>query len=577
MNASPSPDARWRPVVALLLVGVVIAGLTRWCPPDGWTVGDSTLLLQLPEGWSNGLNSSSKTPVIPRWKPEDVEDLLAAYDAQLAEAESNSPPASEAPSSDSSAAGGGPTVDSIADLSMETAFDSLPASATRPLDSVQTATEAPADLTAAPAAASPQKAATPTQSASSTSWVPGALRVRIPESQPQMLDRLWERLQAGQDVHILHYGDSQIEGDRISGTLRARWQERWGGFGPGIQPPIPLVQSFSLRQSNRGSWTRHTRFGRRDTTDQDENYGLLASYADAEHGDPNASLCLSVGREPRSPKGFGMWTALELWHDTVHSPCILQLNGTAVDTLRPGDPSGVLTWPGSAMMPGDPDMELCFSAVPPRLFALHPVGGGVQWHGVAMRGSSGTLFRKLNRRVYADQLERLSPDLVVLQFGGNSVPYCRDTTAAQRYAGWMKRQIQLFQALQPEAAILVIGPSDMAEKTGVHWTSYPMLSPIRDALLEASLDAGAAYWDLLEVMGGLGSMPAWVAAQPPLAGPDHVHFTPRGARKVGELLDRSLWAEFRRWEEGGASSPMNAMQPKSAGNISIPSSLQHVP
>ncbi len=83
---------------------MVTAGLTMWCPPGGWTVGDSTILLQLPEGWSNGLNSSPETPVIPRWKPEDVEDLLAAYDAQLAEAESHSPPASEAPASVSSAA-----------------------------------------------------------------------------------------------------------------------------------------------------------------------------------------------------------------------------------------------------------------------------------------------------------------------------------------------------------------------------------------------------------------------------------------------------------------------------------------
>ena len=250
-----------------------------------------------------------------------------------------------------------------------------------------------------------------------------------------------------------------------------------------------------------------------------------------------------------------MWTGLELWHDSVFTECVISLGEQAVDTLRAGTLPGVLALPGSSMMPGDPELELCFSAAPPRLFAVHPEGAGVQWHSVAMRGSSGTLFRKLARRPFAQQLDRLDPDLVVLQFGGNSVPYCQDSASARRYAGWLKRQIQLFQSLQPEAAILVIGPSDMAEKTGVDWTSYPMLSPIRDALLEATLDAGAAYWDLLEVMGGLGSMPAWVAATPALAGPDHVHFTPRGARKVGELLDRALWAEFRQWEQGTSEAP----------------------
>ncbi|MGB1123470.1 MAG: hypothetical protein ACPG08_08085, partial [Flavobacteriales bacterium] len=32
-------------------------------------------------------------------------------------------------------------------------------------------------------------------------------------------------------IHVLHYGDSQIEGDRITGHLRNAWQSVWGGSG----------------------------------------------------------------------------------------------------------------------------------------------------------------------------------------------------------------------------------------------------------------------------------------------------------------------------------------------------------
>lgn len=557
MSAPPPPDARWRPVMALAILGMCMATLSSLCPPDGWQVGGVPIRLQLPEAWQTMWGpESSDAPVVPRWKPEDVEDLLAAYDAQLTEAES--PPMPDSTQATSVVQGShSPPQDSASTGLVQT----RPTEVTARVDSPHT-----------PAVSEPIMAGTAAMSEpQGTDWVPGALRIRIPESNSGLMDRLWAQLQSGEDVHILHYGDSQIEGDRISGTLRERWQTRWGGFGPGMQPPVPLVQSFALRQPNEGPWKRHTRFGRRDTTDLDENYGLLASYADAaaDATDAGAPLCLGIGREPRSPKGFGMWTGLELWHDTVHQDCILSMAGSPVDTLRQGQLPGVVRIPSSAMMPGDPDLDLCFSVPPPRLFALHPVGGGVQWHGVAMRGSSGTLFRKLERRAFADQLSRLSPDLVVLQFGGNSVPYCTDTLAARRYAGWMTRQIQLFQSLQPQAAILVIGPSDMAEKTGLHWTSYPLLSPIRDALLEASLDAGAAYWDLLEVMGGLGSMPAWVQASPPLAGPDHVHFTPRGARKVGELLDRALWAEFRRWRQGEDHAPLEGLTPRTASPVQL--------
>ena len=345
----------------------------------------------------------------------------------------------------------------------------------------------------------------------------------------------------------------------------------WPGH-PAAHSPRPKLRLAPIQS---GSWQRHTRFGRRDSTDRDENYGLLASYADAPEAGESL-LCLTWGREARSPASFGMWTGLELWHDSVFTECVISLGEQAVDTLRAGTLPGVLALPGSSMMPGDPELELCFSAAPPRLFAVHPEGAGVQWHSVAMRGSSGTLFRKLARRPFAQQLDRLDPDLVVLQFGGNSVPYCQDSASARRYAGWLKRQIQLFQSLQPEAAILVIGPSDMAEKTGVDWTSYPMLSPIRDALLEATLDAGAAYWDLLEVMGGLGSMPlgrrhtcfGWTR-------PRALH--PAGSAQGGRAPGPGPVGRIRQWEQGTSEAPLQGLQPRSAQPLDLQTGVQHAP
>ena len=39
-------------------------------------------------------------------------------------------------------------------------------------------------------------------------------------------------------VRVLHYGDSQIEMDRISGNLRTYFQTKFGGGGPGLLPAI---------------------------------------------------------------------------------------------------------------------------------------------------------------------------------------------------------------------------------------------------------------------------------------------------------------------------------------------------
>lgn len=61
---------------------------------------------------------------------------------------------------------------------------------------------------------------------------------------------------------------------------------------------------------------------------------------------------------------------------------------------------------------------------------------------------------------------------------------------------------------------------------------------------------GIAYWDLYAAMGGRGSMMKWVDAY--LAGPDYVHFTPKGARHVGNILYETLefYHKFYRFRTG---------------------------
>ena len=565
--SSPSPFGPWRPVMALLLVGTCVVFLSRICPEEGWNVAGVHIKMPMPKALAPYLSAETAPTIVHRWAPEDVQDLLNTYDAQLTAAES-----SEEAQVMSSATPADALVSIDSTTAQPDALDTL--SSTADLTPQNSPNPIPLDSAAL---RSPVKAVVDLAANSTGDWIPLSLRVRIPKPAQCQFDTLFARLNAGLPVTVLHFGDSQIEGDRISGTLRHKWQARWGGYGPGIQPPVPLVQSFALSQRHSSQWQRHTRYGRRDTTDRDENYGLLASYATATvlDGDP---ACLTLQPERRAHASFGQWDGLSVWHDQVAVETEVMLNGLPVDTLRAGRPAGQITWtvprtPSGTASPA----EVCFSATPPRLFAVHPLGAGVQWHAVAMRGSSGTLFRKLHRPTFSKQLRQINPDLVVLQFGGNTVPYCKDSASAERYAGWFGRQIQLFQSLAPHAAILVIGPSDMAQKTGLEWTPYPQLDAVRNALKAVSLDQGAAHWDLLEVMGGLGSMPAWVKATPALAGADHVHLTPLGAKKVGALLDRALWAEFRSWKRGGGQKPMSGLAPRPAQALPTPMTLQHAP
>ena len=159
---------------------------------------------------------------------------------------------------------------------------------------------------------------------------------------------------------------------------------------------------------------------------------------------------------------------------------------------------------------------------------------------VAMRGASGMIFTKMNGPQFKASLEREAYDLIILQFGGNAVPYLKDEAHAGRFARALARQADYLQRLYPNAAYLFIGPSDMARKNGLVFESYPLLEDLTDQLRNELLGRGIAFWDLYDVMGGQGSMVDWVDAEPALAVRDYIHFTPKGASKVGSSLVKAL-------------------------------------
>ena len=546
-------DERWTGAMALSVVGCVVTVLIAAAPADGWQWDDWSVRLEHPAPWREILTPNAPPLIVPRLKPEDVSDLLDEYDAGW----------------DAATA----LADTAVALTDTVRYPEGPADVTLREATLAQVGDSTADPTGpvvehgAEATVQPRRQSAPV--IPDAAKLPEVLRLTIPEAARPAFGRLFGQLQEHGDIDVLHYGDSQIEGDRISGVMRHAWQGRWGGYGPGLQAAVPLVQSFAVRQRNFGSWQRHTRYGRRDTTDADERYGILACYADLVDS-TDGPHCLELAPEPRNHPQFGRWDGVRLWYDSVATDCIVTLDDQAGDTLSAGSPAGYIdlipTRADTATTPSSANL-ICFAGKAPRLFGLQPLGGGVQWHGVPMRGSSGTLFRKLERKHFARQLQTVAPELVVLQYGGNVVPHCKDSAQAERYGSWFSSQIRLFKKLLPEAAILVIGPSDMAEKRGATWTSFPRLLDVRNALKRSALAEGVGYWDLLEVMGGVGSMPAWVDSEPALAGPDHVHFTPLGAKRVGTLLDRAFLACYSEWLRDWSKPPPPVMTKRTVAPV----------
>lgn len=357
-------------------------------------------------------------------------------------------------------------------------------------------------------------------------------------------------------IRILHYGDSQIEGDRITSYVREKLQSEFGGHGPGMLPAFEFVPNFSVQQTQSSNWIRYTAFGRPDTTVTHKNFGLAANFSrftpyskDTAEGD----LVSAWVKFSPSKYGYGRvkrYNLLRVHYGNSSRNVTIQVDADGVliheSNLEPTNRTSLFE-----LNIGQTPRELTITFTgtdSPDLYGISlESSSGVILDNYAMRGSSGTVFTQMSAQHLSAQYNREPVSLVILQFGGNTVPYIKSKEQADAYGQWFGKQIAYLKKLIPNASFVVIGPSDMATKVGTQYQTMSFLVEVRDALKEASFKQGAAYWDIYEVMGGRNSMPKWVAEDPPLAAPDYIHFTPQGAKYVAELFYKSLHRDYERF------------------------------
>lgn len=361
----------------------------------------------------------------------------------------------------------------------------------------------------------------------------------------------------GDKIRVLHYGDSQIEGDRITSLLRSEWTRLYGGEGPGMLDAVPLAPTFSIDQTYSSNWSRYTAFGRKDTNIKHSMYGIrgvLCRYT-APQGDSLATDTTSAWLEfkpsNRAYRSARRYHQMRLHYRAWEADFKLEVycNDTLFSTqvINKASSEQVRTWNFTET----PDkIRMVFTGkVSPDVYGISLEGNaGVVVDNIPMRGASGVIFSRMTPNHLSRVYDKEPVQFIIYQYGGNTVPYINEESQVRRYARNVRRQIQFFKSALPEATILMIGPSDMSTKSGTSYETYEAVPWVRDAFREVAAQENVLFWDIYGAMGGFNSMPQWVEADPPLAGPDYVHFTPRGAREIGSwlvnALQREIYPEF---------------------------------
>ena len=370
-----------------------------------------------------------------------------------------------------------------------------------------------------------------------------AARIYLPDDDETYLDGLWETLQRAdsQHVRIMHYGDSQIECDRITSFLRQRFQEEFGGMGVGLVPALQSIPTFTLSSSiYPEDAPQYLAYGPAHMRLDDNFYGPLARVT---HIPGHATIRLTGigGKEYSCSRRFSRLTVITRQPATLLLKAGSEEEAQEMELSSGEEPCFYCTSMGRGV--GSATLEVQGET---DILGIQLDGAtGVSMDNIPMRGSSGRDLTTISRASLRPFFGRENVALVILQYGGNSLPYLsRDKL--HNFKENVKHLIRTFHDLAPEAKVLFIGPADMARnREDGEMESYPILPELNDSLRAATQEAGAAFWNMYAAMGGRGSIIRWVEANPQLAGEDYIHFTPLGAKKIARLLYDTLHLYYR--------------------------------
>ena len=321
-------------------------------------------------------------------------------------------------------------------------------------------------------------------------------------------------------------GDSYIEGDILSGTVRRLLQDRFGGEGVGYAPMTSAVAGFrrTVRISSEGFTACDIRHDRLDSL----------------HTLPGEYFRAAVGAKV-SFKGEKGNTRNSSW------------SRSRIMFIAPAD--GVIStsfdgveWEEHNVIAGQQVQCIDVRGATSRFDVRCDVeglvvfgawldsAGGCSFDCMSLRGYSGISHRGISISTARELSAWVDYDMIVVEYGMNALS--SEQTDYTPYGNIMKRVLLRIQACYPNAAIVMLGVGDRGQKQGTDIASLPTATAIVNAQRKAAKDAGVLFWDMREAMGGEGSVVDW--RDRGLVNADYIHLNHKGGEEMGKMFVESF-------------------------------------
>ena len=340
-------------------------------------------------------------------------------------------------------------------------------------------------------------------------------------------------------MRIAYFGDSFIEGDILTGDLRALFQDRFGGSGVGwvdCSMPAAVVRRTVNLKSNgvAGFATVKKPFDK-------GRQGFSQRYFVPSEG---ASV---TARGSKSQPHVGSWQHANLFFRT---PQAIEINVEAGNMpayryqTRASDGVQVLTTKGEMGA-----VSYRFTQVSPQttLFGIALESGkGVILDNLSMRGSSGVQLGSIPQKTLSDFAHLRPYDLIIVHFGLNEAIKGNTVPLLKMYIKRMKKAIENIRAANPEASLLVVSVPDRDQRSAEGITTLKEVKDLVGLQAQLAADSHVAFYNLYEAMGGESSMKKLVDRN--LANKDYTHLSFGGGRQIARKVFPSFIAGFENYK-----------------------------
>ncbi len=382
----------------------------------------------------------------------------------------------------------------------------------------------------------------PPVSANKSAWQLPGLLTAFQDTAAPALPQLMERLQAlrqgrRRKVRIAWLGDSMIEGDLVTQTVRRRLQAYFGGSGAGF------VKMQSLDSRSRATVTLRTEgVWREEKFEKPKTVHTVPLFFSGHTFFAGGGTTRIQDNSAKS--GTGATLVKYLIYGGAPGRFTATVNDSnAVSFAAPNSYNRLVIDSSD-----NPQVSVRTDASGLPLYGISIESAtGLVLDNFSFRGITGVELLQLDTALLQSMMAQEPYDLVVLQYGVNLLFRPTDTQYPW-YRQKMEPVLRQLKSALPGAEFLVISAGDRAFRYEGEWKTGMGVDSLVALQAQIANAFGMAFFNLYQTMGGAGSVVRWANADPPQANKDYIHPNHKGAEIIGNALANAFEADFRKWQ-----------------------------